>query len=257
MSATATTLPAPFTWRDGHIGIDLGRTARALFTTRRGGVSAAPFDTLNLGLLTDDDPDAVRENRERLRLATGTRRLLQGRQVHGTVVERHETPSAGAPGDVFDAAPGELTDADGQATAGEGLAAVVLTADCLPIAIASPHAVAMVHAGWKGLAGGVVAEGIAAVRELGGDGPLVAAIGPGACGRCYEVRDDVRAAFGLAPLGRPAPIDLKAIARAELEDAGAEVHDVALCTMHDDPGLFFSHRRDRGRTGRQAGAVWR
>jgi copper oxidase (laccase) domain-containing protein len=116
----------------------------------------------------------------------------------------------------------------------------------------------MVHAGWRGLAGGIVEEGAAAVRELGGDGPLVAAIGPAACGRCYEVGDEVRAAFGLAPVGGPAAIDLKAIAHARLAAAGAgAVHDVGLCTMCSGPGLFFSHRGDGGRTGRQAGVVWR
>ena len=115
----------------------------------------------------------------------------------------------------------------------------------------------MVHAGWRGLADGVVEEGIAAVRELGGEGELVAAIGPGACGRCYEVGDEVREAFGHDPAGGPAPIDLKAIAREKLKAAGAIVHDVELCTMHDDRALFFSHRRDNGLTGRQAGAVWR
>src|SRR5215212_10059856 len=99
-------LPAPFAWDGEHIAIGLGGSATALFTTRRGGVSPAPFDSLNLGLLTDDDPANVRENRERLRAATGARAVLQGRQVHGGVVERR------AEGDGRD-----LTDADGQATA--------------------------------------------------------------------------------------------------------------------------------------------
>jgi YfiH family protein len=244
----ATTLPAPFRWAGEHIGIDLGGMATALFTTRRGGVSAAPYDTLNLGLLTDDDPEAVAENRERLLVRTGTRRLLQGRQVHGAVVERVRSERS----------TGELLDADGQATALQNVAAVVLTADCLAVALASQGAVAMVHAGWRGLADGVVEEGLRALRELDPSGDrLVAAIGPAACGRCYEVGDEVREAFGVAPTGGPAPIDLKAIARARLEAAGAEVHDVGLCTIHDDPSLFFSHRRDRGLTGRQAGAVWR
>jgi YfiH family protein len=135
----------------------------------------------------------------------------------------------------------------------------VLTADCLAIALATPEAVAMVHAGWRGLADGVLEHGIAAVRELGGtDGPLTAAIGPAAGGCCYEVGDEVREAFGHALVGGAAPIDLKHIARDRLEQAGAAaVHDVGLCTMCGGAGLFFSHRRDRGRTGRQAGVVWR
>jgi YfiH family protein len=240
-------LPTPFRWDGEHIAIDLGGMATALFTTRRGGVSSGPFGSLNLGFLTGDEPARIDENRERLLALTGQTRLLQGRQVHGSVVERVAEPHD------------ERREADGQATARRDAAAVVLTADCLAVALASPAAVAMVHAGWKGLSEGVLEEGVGAVRELGGDGgPLVAAIGPAACGRCYEVRDDVRAALGLAPLGRPEPIDLKAIARDRLEAAGVEtVHDAGLCTIHDDAALFFSHRRDRGVTGRQAGAVWR
>lgn len=249
MAATATTLPlpAPFTWRGEHIEADLGHATTVLFTTRRGGVSEPPFDTLNLGRWTDDDPAAVTINRRRLGQQVG-RPILQGRQVHGTAVERvHEVVDAGEP-----------ADADGQATALADVAALVLTADCLAIALGTPHAIAMVHAGWRGLAGGIVEEGVRAVRELGGDGPLTAAIGPAACGACYEVGDEVREALGERTAGGPAPVDLKAIARRRLADAGAaQVHDVGLCTMCADPSLFFSHRRDRGRTGRQAGVVWR
>jgi hypothetical protein len=242
-------LVAPFAWHGDHVAADLGHGATVLFTTRRGGVSSPPFDTLNLGLTTGDDVGDVAENRRRLRALVG-RPVAHGRQVHGTAVER----VASAPAD--DCAP---RDSDGQATALTDVAALVLTADCLAIALATPHAVAMVHAGWRGLAGGVLEEGLAAVRELGGDGgPLTAAIGPAAGGCCYEVGDEVRAAFGQAPVGGPAPIDLKAIARDRLAAAGATaVHDVGLCTMCGDPSLFFSHRRDRERTGRQGGVVWR
>jgi len=242
-------LAAPFTWRGDHIAAELGHGATVLFTTRRGGVSAAPFDTLNLGLMTDDDPADVAANRDRLRTLVG-RPLAHGRQVHGTTVER----VAAAPAD--DHVP---RDSDGQATALTDVAALVLTADCLAIALATPGAVAMVHAGWRGLADGVLEHGIAVVRELGAaDAPLSAAIGPAAGGCCYEVGDEVREAFAHAPVGGPAPIDLKRIARDKLETAGAlAVHDVGLCTMCGDASLFFSHRRDRGRTGRQAGVVWR
>jgi len=242
-------LAAPFAWAGDHLAADLGHGAIVLFTTRRGGVSSAPFDTLNLGLMTGDDPADVAANRAILRELVG-RPVAHGRQVHGTTVERVTAPPPG------DRPP---RDADGQATALEDVAALVLTADCLAIALATPGAVAMVHAGWRGLAGGVVEEGVAAVRDLDtGGGPLTAAIGPAACGACYEVGDDVRAAFGHAPLGRPAPLDLKRIARDRLEAAGAAaVHDAGLCTMCGDEALFFSHRRDRGRTGRQAGVVWR
>jgi copper oxidase (laccase) domain-containing protein len=110
----------------------------------------------------------------------------------------------------------------------------------------------MLHAGWRGLAGGILAEGVARLRGLGA-GRIAAAIGPGAGPCCYEVGPEVHAALGTS--GRT--VDLKAIARTQLEDAGvAEVHDAGLCTMCD-PEAFFSHRRDGGVTGRQAGVVWR
>jgi polyphenol oxidase len=243
----ALTASAPFTVAGDHIAVDLGHGARGLFTTRLGGVSAPPFDTLNLGRWTDDDPAAVEENRRRVLALTGCDAFAQGRQVHGAHVAR--TSASAPPGETS----GTFADADGQATALDGVAAIVLTADCLPVLLAADGAVAAVHAGWRGLAAGVLEEGIAALRDVGGSGPITAAIGPAACGRCYEVGDEVRAAFGMEPAGGPEPIDLKAIARERLDDA--TVYDVGLCTMHDEP--FFSHRADGGVTGRQAGVVWR
>jgi copper oxidase (laccase) domain-containing protein len=134
-----------------------------------------------------------------------------------------------------------------------------MVADCLPIAIAGEGAVVMIHAGWRGLAAGIVGAGVARLHELGVRGPLSAAIGPGAGPCCYEVGEEVHAAFAdhgpSVRCGRN--LDLKAIAARELELAGVElVHDVGLCTICSDPSLFFSHRRDRGVTGRQAGLVW-
>lgn len=238
-------LPAPFEPVGDHIGIALPG-GRALFTTRRGGVSEGAYASLNLGRWTDDDADVVHRNRRIVAEAVGLPldAVVQGRQVHGARVERRTAPG------------GVLNEADGQATAERGLAPLVLTADCLPIALIAPNAVAMVHAGWRGLAGGVVEEGIEAVRELGGDGEVHAAIGPGAGGCCYEVGPEVHAAFGHE--AERARIDLKAIAALRLTGAGvAAVHDVGLCTICSDPGLFFSHRRDSGVTGRQAGIAWR
>jgi hypothetical protein len=242
-------LPSPFHAAGDHVGIELPGS-RALFTTRRGGVSRGPYESLNLGRLTDDDPSAVDANRSRVAEAAGVP-LVYGRQVHGTRVCR-----------VYDA-PVEATDpveSDGQATALRGLGPMVFTADCLPIAIAAPGAVAMVHAGWRGLAGGVITEGVAAVRELAGDArPLAAAIGPGAGPCCYEVGADVHARFERfgAAVSHEDNLDLKAIARAQLHEAGvSDVHDVGLCTICSDPSLFFSHRRDRGLTGRQGGVAW-
>jgi YfiH family protein len=216
-----------------HLAIDLpGGTA--LFTTRRGGVSEGAFASLNLGLKTDDDPDRVRENRERVRAQAGVERLVQGRQVHGTRV-------------VVDA--DDVQEADGQLTTRPGVAAIVLVADCLPVALVGPRAVGMVHAGWRGLAAGVLEAGVAALGAC----PLAAAIGPGIGPCCCEVGDDVRAVFGTGER----TLDLKAIARARLRAAGVdEIHDCGLCTACDEQ-RFFSHRRDRGVTGRQAGLAWR
>jgi len=242
-------LPAPFEPIGDHIGVALAG-GRVLFTTRRGGVSEGPYASLNLGRWTDDDPDAVRRNRTILAEQVGVPlgAVVQGRQVHGARVERRtERPAPGR----------EPIESDGQATAAAGLAALVLTADCLPVALAVPGAVAMLHAGWRGLADGILEEGVEAVRVLGGaTGPIEAAVGPGAGGCCYEVGPEVHEAFGREPVR--APIDLKAIARERLAAAGVEtVHDAGLCTMCSDPALFFSHRRDGGVTGRQAGIAWR
>jgi polyphenol oxidase len=244
-------VPSPFRAAGEHLAIDLPG-ARALFTTRRGGFSAGPFATLNLGRWTDDDPTAVERNRRQLADSIGAR-LAYGRQVHGCTVRR----VVEMPEQVDRVAPRE---ADGQATALPGVGVMVLAADCLPIAIAAQGAVAMLHAGWRGLASGVIDEGVRAVRGLGGEGPITAAIGPGAGPCCYEVGEDVHARFAqLGPLARDgANLDLKAIARERLVRAGvADVHDAGLCTICSDPSLFFSHRRDHGVTGRQAGVVWR
>jgi polyphenol oxidase len=249
-------LPEPFYTRGEHLGVDLPG-AQAVFTTRRGGFSEGPFASLNLGRLTADRPEAVQRNRARLHAEIG-RPPAYIRQVHGTVVRRIEA----LPVDGLAPLPDEgveLPEADGQATPLADVAPMVLTADCLPIAISGADAVTMVHAGWRGLAGGIIAEGVRAVRELGAEGPLGAAIGPGAGGCCYEVGEEVRREF--VDYGdrvrRGRNLDLKAIAREQLERAGVEtVYDVGLCTICSDPSLFFSHRRDRGVTGRQAGIAW-
>lgn len=245
-------LPAPFAWHGDHIAIELPGGC-ALFTTRRGGVSSGPYASLNLGRWTDDAPAAVEANRDRLAAATRIPRaaVAQGFQIHETTVRRVTV----APDPAAD-----LEQADGQATALTGVAPLVLTADCLPVALIACGAVAMVHAGWRGLAGGVLAEGVAALRELGAAGPVAAAIGPGAGRCCYEVGDEVRDAFAAhaASAFDGRRVDLKAIAARELRAAGVgEVHDVGLCTICSDPALFFSHRRDGGVTGRQAGVAWR
>jgi YfiH family protein len=241
------TLPPPFEPEGEQIAVSLPG-ARAVFTTRRGGASVGPYASLNLGRLTDDDPAAVQENREWLQRAHGVT-LVHGRQVHGTRVQRRMA-AAGS---------GEPAEADGQATAVPGLGVIVLGADCLMIVIAGGGAVAAVHAGWRGLAAGVIAHGVAAVRELGAGGELQAAIGPAAGVCCYEVGEEVHAEFAAEGAGvrRGRKLDLKAIAATQLRRAGiAAVHDVGLCTICADPEVLFSHRRDHGVTGRQGALAW-
>jgi purine-nucleoside/S-methyl-5'-thioadenosine phosphorylase / adenosine deaminase len=221
--------------------------ARAAFTTRHGGVSRGPFRSLNLGRLTDDDPAAVAANRERVRRSVGAP-LAMIRQVHGAEVRVVAAPpEIGEP----------LDEVDGQATASRGVAPIVLVADCLPIALAGTGAAAILHAGWRGLAGGIVEEGVRAVRELGAGGPLEAVIGPGAGGCCYEVGEEVHEQFAsYGPEARNGRnLDLKAVACRQLQRAGVErVTDAGICTICVQD--FFSHRRDHGVTGRQAGVVW-
>ena len=239
-------LHEPFYRAGDHIAVRLPG-AQALFTTRHGGVSRGPYESLNLGRLTDDSPEAVEQNRSRLAEAVGVR-FAYGRQVHGPIVLRVDGPPAD---------PRDPPHADGQATSTRGLGTLVFTADCLAIAIAGGGAVASVHAGWRGLEAGVVGEGVRSVRELGDGGELSAAIGPAAGVCCYEVGEEVHARFaGWGPQVRVgANLDLAAIARLELERAGVQtVHDVGLCTICSEH--FFSHRRDHGVTGRQAGIAW-
>ena len=220
--------------------------ARALFTTRRGGSSRGPYASLNLGLKTADSREAVIASREALSSELNLR-LSHVRQVHGrrVVVAPQETASP--------------PEADGQATAAPGIGLLILTADCLPIVVASEGAVAMLHAGWRGLAAGVIEEGVRTLRELDGRGPVHAAIGPGAGPCCYEVGEEVHAVFAdrWPDCRQGRNLDLKAVARAQLLEAGAvAVHDAGLCTICSDPSLFYSHRRDHGVTGRQGAIAW-
>jgi polyphenol oxidase len=223
--------------------------ATAVFTTRIGGVSAAPFESLNLGLLTGDEPPAVRENRRRVAAAAGVRAadVLMGYQVHGADVEVRDRPPSPNP---YSGPASDPARVDGQATSSAGLAPLVMVADCLPVALAGRGRAGMIHCGWRGLAAGIVERGVAIV------GAQAAAIGPGIGPCCYEVGDEVRDVFvslgaGVAD-GRK--LDLREVARRLLEGAGVSAIEVSeLCTSCN-PELFFSHRRDR-RTGRQAGLV--
>ena len=240
-------LQAPFAWHGDHVVAELPGGARALFTSRHGGVSSGPFASLNLGRLTDDDGANVDENRRRVAEWTGCarERFLYGRQIHGAVVRRAAEP----PGPARPAA-----EEDGQATALRGAPALVFVADCLPVVLAADGAVAAVHGGWRGIADGVLEEGLRALRDVGGTGPVTTLIGPGARGCCYEVGEEVHERFAAYDARRgERNLDLATVVRARLD---ADVHDTGLCTMCR-PDLFFSHRRSGGVTGRHAGVVWR
>jgi purine-nucleoside/S-methyl-5'-thioadenosine phosphorylase / adenosine deaminase len=250
-------LAEPFYALGHHFAVDLSG-ARVAFSTRRGGHSRGPYESLNLGWLTEDDRRAVTRNRETLRDDLGAPRLSFVHQVHGAEV-RQITGDRGWDG--WDQSQRERPRVDGQATDQRGVALCALTADCLPIALAGVGgggAVAMLHAGWRGLATGMIASGVAAMRELGATGDLSAAVGPGAGPCCYGAGEEVHAQFAAVEEAHVGPyLDLKAIARHQLRAAGvAHVADIGICTICSDPGLLFSHRRDRGITGRQAGVAW-
>lgn len=234
----AEALPEPFRWCAAGVAIEL-EGGRALFTGFADGDFAPREDQL-----------PGQGERAAAHVGIPVERWAQDHQVH-----EHRVRVIAAGDDVrpFTA------DADGQATARRDAAVAVRTADCLPIALIAPEAVAMVHAGWRGLADGIVEAGITTLHELGAT-RVAAAIGPGAGVCCYETGDEVHAAFEhLGPGMRVGPrADLKAVARALLEQwAVEEVHDCGLCTICAPPGWFFSYRREGVHAGRQVGVAWR
>lgn len=218
------------------------------FSTRVGGVSEGPYESLNLGVLTDDEPERVFENRRRLadRVGIEPERARMAWQQHGAVVRE------AAPEGIL--ARVRHAPCDGWWSDEPGQGMLLLTADCLPVAIARTNgavpALAVLHVGWRGLLGGIVENGVAAL----GGGRLKAVVGPGIGPCCYEVGPEVAepylARFGPEILaGRN--LDLWLAAGLALRDAGvSEVERTDLCTScHRE--LFFSHRRDGGVTGRQ------
>jgi YfiH family protein len=224
------------------ISWDAGEPYTVAFSTRRGGVSSGPFDSLNLGLRTHDDPENVDENRRRLCEAVGTDagRLAMNRQTHSALVNRAQPGERGRDGD------GLWTDED-------GVPLLALSADCLPIALVrkdgSGPGLALLHAGRIGLLAGIIEAGVA---SLGGR--VAAAVGPGIGPCCYEVGDEIagayRGRFGNEAL-RGSNLDLWFAAERVLHDAGVEsVQRFDMCTACD-PERFFSHRRDGPITGRQ------
>lgn len=225
--------------------------ARICFTTRIGGVSRGPFSSLNLGILTEDDPDSVRENRRRTADAIGIdpHRVAMGRQVHGTGLAFYGEGDLGQ----YFARPGPPPEeADGQLTDRPGTGLLVLVADCFPVAMAGAGGVAMLHCGWRGLAAGIIER--AAIRVKAES----AVIGPGIGPCCFEVGPEVLEAFsGLGPgIAEGRMLDLPGVVRRQLDAAGVKrVTSSGICTSCR-PNEFFSHRRDGGVTGRQAGIAW-
>lgn len=233
----------------------------ALMSTRHGGVSAHPWDSMNLGTGVGDAAPAVAENRARWARATGAQPVWLN-QVHGARVVRLRND---------DLAPDPPT-ADAAWTDQPGLACTVLVADCLPVlfAAADGRAVAAAHAGWRGLAGGVLEATLAALQDGAGLAPsaVVTWLGPCIGPRAFEVGADVLESFDALGrvdtrfVSRPRAdgslrwmADLQALARARLRDAGVEqVYASGLCTV-ENPSRLFSFRRD-GRTGRMAASVW-
>ncbi len=228
--------------------------ARVAFSTREGGVSQGPYESLNLAILTDDEPDRVFRNRAIVAEKAGLdpQRVCMGWQVHGTEIQRWEgPPAAGRNG--FAEPGAELARVDGHVTDIKGLGLLVIGSDCLPVALSGPGRVAMLHCGWRGLAGGIAARGVEAF-----DQPPAAVIGPGIGPCCFEVGEEVLAEFAdVEGAARGRMLDLRAVAEAKLRAAGVTiVEHVDLCTSCR-ADLFFSHRRDNGVTGRQGGLVWR
>ncbi len=235
----------------------------ALMTTRAGGASLPPFDSLNLKAQSGypEDALAVAENRRRF-AATLAAVPVFLEQVHGVRVLRLD--------DVHTAADAPVEQADASITTRVGIACTILVADCLPVLFATRdgRAVGAAHAGWRGLAGGVIAATVAALCDAANVEPrdIVAWIGAGIGPARFEVGDDVRAAFdddeGQHFAGAPSRAgvrkwraDLPALARGRLLRLGlTDVAACGLCTV-DDASRFFSYRRD-GLTGRMAAAAW-
>lgn len=251
---------------------DLSRIG-AVCTSRRGGVSQGAFASMNIGDAVDDDPAAVAANRRRLLECLGGAQPVYLRQVHGTrVVELDAATPAGA-----------VPQADASVTATPGIACVVQTADCLPVLFAAPASsgVAAAHAGWRGLAGGILESTVEALCGISGaqPGDLRAWLGPCIGPQHFEVGADVLEAFGVGS-ERPDSVaacfvaadprasthtpphpepkwraDLPALARLRLFAAGVrQISGGDRCTAADG-SRFFSFRRDRV-CGRMAAAVW-
>ncbi|MEU7583430.1 peptidoglycan editing factor PgeF [Streptomyces sp. NPDC041068] len=231
--------------------------AHFAFTDRWGGVSAVPYEELNLGGAVGDDPEAVRTNRTLAAKSLGIDpvRVVWMNQVHGRDVAVVDGPWG---------SDAEIPAVDAVVTARRGLALAVLTADCTPVLLADPVAkvAAAAHAGRPGMVAGVVPAAVEAMVQLGADpARIIARTGPAVCGRCYEVPQAMRAdvaavepaAYAETSWGTPA-VDVTAGVHAQLERLGVRDREQSpVCTL--ESGDHFSYRRDRT-TGRLAGYVW-
>jgi YfiH family protein len=238
-----------------------GAGVTAVFPTREGGVSAAPWDALNLGLSVGDEPAHVLENRRRLCAAVGLPldRLVVPHQVHGTATRWVGEAEAGRgacdPATALEACDGLLTEAP-------ELGLAISTADCLPVVIAAATedgvALAAVHAGWRGTLDGIVGQAAVALARRGR--LLGAVVGPSIGPCCFVVDEALRARFAARFPGaaRGNVVDLWAAAAADLAAAGVPSGGISvagLCTASD--AAFYSHRRDQGSTGRHLAIAWR
>jgi YfiH family protein len=244
---------------DEQLLLELPGGGRALFTTRADG---------NLSTGSGGEREHAMRRREQLCERLGLGWLCSSRQAHGTDVSLVRA---------LDGAGGQALaiDADGHATTVRGVGVMVMAADCLPIALGSSDAVAVVHAGWRGLSAGVLEHGVSSLRDLAGaTAPIGAVVGPGAGACCYEVGAEVHEAFGAlatSAVASPASstegdrqgnggpprghLDLRAIAHERLLAAGvADVRHVDACTICDTH--YFSHRREGSHAGRQAVIAW-
>jgi YfiH family protein len=235
------------------------------FTSRAGGVSAAPFDSLNLGMKWGDAPENVLENRRRLLQASGARTIHLAAQVHGArilEVRAEDDPRATA-----------RREADGVCSNLDGIAVGIYVADCVPALFADPRtgAFAAVHAGWRGTVAGVLGAAVTALVEGFGSRPadLRVALGPAIGPCCFEVGPEVAVAFEAALPGagvvieRPGAkphVDLRLAQALQLLAAGlapASIDRGGPCTRCDPAGRFYSYRRDAGQTGQHVGFIGR
>ncbi len=226
--------------------------AHGVFTTRTGGGSLPPWDSLNLAVHVDDAFSRVQANRTRLSEALGVDGLAFGKQVHGKGVRYVAGLSSKTTRG--------LDDTDGLVTTIPGIGLVMMGADCLPVLLAADGVVGAAHVGRSGLAAGVLEAVVGLMREHGAEG-IVAVLGPGICGRCYEVPASLageveKAAPGSRCTTRQGTtgVDLAAGALGQLARLGVKATSVGRCTV-EQPDRFFSYRRD-GRTGRHGGVVW-